>query len=254
MTTEFAMPPISTIPSEDLDDNDVAFKVLNQDNLPISIVGESIFKPFGRDSLKQKPNGIVYPTRRIIGNLEDNKQKAFTRSNGYISSQNAQALNKDVSASHGNLNHCNSAAKGRNETNKVKTLDTSFTKALDAKLRKLQKEEKQQTTTSVKTTKLETPRKPFITTVKKGHFLDPPPEIASLLGYKVEPQIPKENKNLYSFASKPRVLNKVSNNAHKSRCETAAKAAAVVASTVIGVHHFVQNLKDVNSNITKPHG
>ncbi|KAF5269178.1 hypothetical protein FQR65_LT02478 [Abscondita terminalis] len=240
--TQVALNRISTISSDELDENDKAFKVLNQDNLPIAIIGESIFKPFGKDPHKFKPNGIVYPTRRIIGNLEDNKHKTFTRSNGYIDSQNVINLHKNVSISHGNLNHCNSAAKDRNEKFKVRMLDTTFTKALDAKLRKLQKDDKQGTTK----VKPETPRKPFITTVKKGHFLDPPPEIASLFGFKVEPAVVKEKK-LYAYASQPRVLHKAIDEAHKSRCEAAVKAAAAVVSAVAG-------FKDVNSNITRKSG
>ncbi|KAF5288598.1 hypothetical protein FQA39_LY15377 [Lamprigera yunnana] len=240
--TQFAALPLSTIPSEEIDENDKAFKVLNQDNLPIAIIGESIFKPFGKDGHKIKPNGIVYPTRRIIGNLEDNKHKIFTRSNGYIDSQNIILLHKNVSASHGNLNHCNSAAKDRNDKFKLRTLDTTFTKALDAKLRKLQKEERQTITRS----KIETPKKPFITTVKKGHFLDPPPEIANLFGYKVEAPLLKEKK-LYAYASQPRVLHKATDEVHKSKCEAALKAAAVVAAAVT-------TFKDVNSNITKTPG
>ncbi|KAK4879165.1 hypothetical protein RN001_007311 [Aquatica leii] len=222
--TQVAIPPISTLSSDEADES------------------ESIFKPFGKDGYKIKPNGIVYPTRRIISNLEDNKHKTFTRSNGHIEPQNLINLHKNVSISHGNLNHCNSAAKDRNEKFKVRTLDTSFTKALDAKLRKLQKEEKQIGTKS----KAETPRKPFITTVKTGHFLDPPPETATLLGYKIEPPVAKEKK-LYAYASQPRVLHKATDDAHKSRCQAAIKAAASVASAVAAI-------KDVNSNITKQPG
>lgn len=248
--TEFAMPPISTIPSEELDDTEVAFKILNQDNLPIAIIGEAVFKPFGNENQKQKPNGIVYPTRRITSNLEENKQKGFTKSNGCIDTNDNQKLNKHVSISHGNLNHCNSAVKDKHDKHKARTLDNSFTKALDAKLRKLQKEEKH-TSSKMKT---DTPRKPlFITTVKKGHFLDPPPEIANLLGFKIEQAPVQKDKKLYAYASKPRVLNK-SDTAHRSRCETAAKAAASIASTVVGIQHFVNNIKDINSNITRKPG
>lgn len=64
-------------------------------------------------------------------------------------------------------------------------------------------------------------RKPFVTTVKKGQFLEPPPEIATLIGIKLEEppyrREPKEKKEkiLYAFACQPRVLNKpVSKSSH----------------------------------------
>lgn len=125
---EFAMPPISTIPSEDTDDSDGAFKILNQDNLPISVVGEAIFKPFGRHNTSQKPNGIAFPIRRVVGNLDETRQRGFTKSNGCIDDTNEVYQVKDISVSHGNLNHCNSAAKKRPEAVSVPVLNTHFTK------------------------------------------------------------------------------------------------------------------------------
>lgn len=231
------MPPVISMSSDEVDD-DVAFKVLNQDNLPITIIGEAILKPFGRENQKQKPNGIVYPTRRLDTNLEDNKQKPFTRSNGYINTtqdKNNYNLKKNFSVSHGNLT---SATK----TKPQEQIDAKFTKTLDAKLRKLQKETK-------KAPSHEAGKKPFVTTVKKGQFLEPPPEIATLIGIKVEEPKVKEVKKLYAYASEPRVLNRTpARNAHKTRCEAAAKAAACVVSAVAGMH--TDNV-DVNSNVSK---
>lgn len=241
------VPPILNISSsEDTDDNDVAFKIINNDNLPMAIVGESILKPFGRDNnnvIKEKPNVIVYPTRRLPNNLEDNKTKSFTRSNGHINQPNEQRNNssnikKNLSHSHGNLNANKKDDYG---------LDKNFTKTLDAKLRKLQKDEK------IK--RVEQHKRPlFVTTVKKGTFLQPPPEIATLLGFRVDEQERKDKKKLYSYSSKPRILNRViinnNNNVkigHKGRCEAAAKAAAAVAANIAGIQHNFSD-KDVNSN------
>ncbi|KAK5646117.1 hypothetical protein RI129_004581 [Pyrocoelia pectoralis] len=247
--TQFEVPPISTIPSDDLDDNNTAFKVLNQDDLPI-IIGESIFKPFSKDGHKFKPNGIVYPTRRLNGNLENSQLKNLTKSNGYIDTQNVINLHKNVSVSNGNLNHCNSAVKERTDKQKLRTLDNTFSKALDAKLKKLQKEEKP---TAMKY-KTDTPRKPFITTVKKGHFLDPPPEIACLFGFKVEPAVVKEKK-LYAYASQPRVLHKATDEEHKSKCEAAAtvKVASFVSSSAAVKTQRTDNV-DFNSNTSRSQG
>lgn len=244
------MPPTENAVIDETDDLDVAFKVLNQDNLPISIINSNVLKPFGTSFNKQKPNGIVYPTRRITTNLEENKQRQFTKSNGHINNEeNELNLKKNFSNSHGNLNHCNSAAKLKiQDLNNLP--DKRFTKTLDAKLRKLQRDEKIKRYDNIK--------KPlFVTTVKKGQFLEPPPEVASLLGFKLEqPAAKKEEKKLYAYASKPRVLNRtpssaVSQNGHKARCEAAAKAAAVIASTLAGVSPTYETMKDKNFNITK---
>lgn len=91
---------------------------------------------------------------------------------------------------------------------------------VDAKLKKLQRDEKfnkkppQPDINS---------RKPFVTTVKKGKFLEPPAETATLFGIKSEePQKrdhkEKKEKLYYAFASQPRVLNRpIPHNVHLSR-------------------------------------
>lgn len=241
------VPPIMNLSSsEETDDNDVAFKVLNQDNLPMAVVGESLLKPFGRENQKQKPNVIVYPTRRVPNALEENKTKSFTKSNGCINDRNGGPhMKKKLSHSHGNLDHYNNpASKTKPEE---AALDKSFTKTLDAKLRKLQKEEKNKRT--------EQQKKPlFVTTVKKGTFLQPPPELASLFGFRIEEEMRKDDKKLYAYASKPRVLNRSNNvnkTGHKNRCDAAAKAAAVIASNVAGIQPNLEIIKDVNSNFTR---
>lgn len=216
-------------------DEDVAFKVLNQDNLPIAIIGEQILKPFGTDNQKLKPNVIVHPTRRIVTNLQENKEKPFAKSSSHINKKEKN-LRKNFSNSHGNLDHTNSTLKLKIEDFKNQ-IDTKFTKTLgkyfshsenifvtnshlhyvDAKLKKLQRDERLNKKSTQET------RKPFVTTVKKGRFLEPPPEVANLFGLKgEEPQKkePKEKREklYYAFASQPRVLNRpIPNNVHLSR-------------------------------------
>jgi hypothetical protein len=86
-------------------------------------------------------------------------------------------------------------------------------------------------------------RKPlFITTVKTGKFLDPPPELAILLGLsgKLNGSVTSSTDGssnsldtstrerhqqqvlLYSFSSQPRVLHQ---HYHRAKCDAAAKAA-----------------------------
>lgn len=125
--TAVLIPTMPLTLSADLDD-DVAFKVLNQDNLPIAIVGEQILKPFGTDNQKLKPNVIVHPTRRIVTNLEENKEKPFTKSTSHIN-KNEKDLKKNFSKSHGHLNHTNSGVKLKLEEFKNQ-VDTKFTKTL----------------------------------------------------------------------------------------------------------------------------
>lgn len=122
--TQVAIHPIISVSSDEVED-DVAFKVLNQDNLPITIVGETILKPFGREQQKLKPNVIVHPTRRVVTNLEENKQKPFAKSNGHITGNTDKNLKKNFSNSHGNLNHNTGSTKL-----KFDDLKSQFTKTL----------------------------------------------------------------------------------------------------------------------------
>lgn len=264
------MPPVTTIPSEetDIDSQPPAFQILNNDNLDSSVgivKGEAIFKPFGKDQ-KLKPNIMVYPTRRTNGNLEDAKNKNFTKSNGYIPTYNKTnnvTLGRKYSNSHGNLsNNTNSADIKRKESEEIQKqipdgLDLDFTKTLETKLRKLQKEEKLKRETRIKLkTLFELPRKPFVTTVKKGEFLEPPPEYASLLGLSPSKMDEKMEDKLYAYASRPRIIpnNRVStagsnSEVHRSKCEAAAIAAAVIASGVAGLKDAANRPKrDINSN------
>lgn len=109
-------------------DEDVAFKVLNPDNLPIAIIGEQILKPFGTDSQKLKPNLIVHPTRRIETNLQQNTEKPFTKSSSHINKKEKN-LKKKFSNSYGNLNHTNSTLKLKIEDFRNQ-IESKFTKTL----------------------------------------------------------------------------------------------------------------------------
>ncbi|XP_060518707.1 radial spoke head protein 3 homolog isoform X2 [Cylas formicarius] len=249
---ELDMAPKLSMSSDEADD--VAFKVLNQDNLPaISVIGEPIFKPFGQD-FKSKPNLVVHPTRRIVTNLEDNKQKGFTKSHGHIDGQYAdKKLKGRFSSSHGHLNHHNSSSKIKPDDFK-KQVDVKFTKTLDAKLRRLQKKENQNKKTGG--SDIEKFKKPFVTTVKKGKFLEPPPE-KPILNFKVaDEHSEKKNSKLYAYSSQPRVLNrepKATNKdpkvltrsppkiAHLQQC-----AAAFMAAKIAG---GVAGLKNINEGI-----
>ncbi|XP_074030811.1 radial spoke head protein 3 isoform X2 [Leptinotarsa decemlineata] len=244
LMTNIEMPTAPPVSSGDPEE-DVAFKVLNQDNLPISVIGEPILKPFDKDSQKLKPNVIVHPTRRVVTNLEENKRKPFAKSSGHLSN-NDKNKRKNISSSYGNLYH-NGGVKL-----KIEDLNedvNKFTKTLDWKLKRLEKEEnKQNKKPTPETTTL---KKPFVTTVKKGQFLEPPPEIASLIGIKVEDQPyrkkPKETKQLYAFASRPRVLSRTPpKSLHQARCDAAAKTHVKIIGSIVGLSDI-----DETSNKTR---
>lgn len=212
--TEVALPLQTSL--RDDGDEDISFKVINNDNLPMTVLGQRIFKPFGSENQKRKPNGIVYPTRRAdLSNQQVNQQKNLTKSNGHLYVPQKLSSNnpnfRKLSASQGNLNNF---SKNKNQDD--------FTKNLDAKLKKLQTDRR----------RTEASKKPFITTVKKGQFISPevspPPSKAS----KIEEETPNKNapirKQLYAFMSKPVVLSRSPpQNVHRSRCEAASIAAGV---------------------------
>ncbi|XP_076255056.1 radial spoke head protein 3 isoform X2 [Rhynchophorus ferrugineus] len=254
---------IPELPMSSDETDDVAFKVLNQDDLPnIAVIGETIFKPFGNDP-KLKPNLIVHPTRRVLTNLEENKQKGFAKSHGNISNNvsNNKGLKKKFSSSSNQLNHNNSSSGIKIEDLKNQ-VDSKFTKTLDAKLRRLQKEEKQ-CKKIYQTNHVDKHRKPFVTTVPKGTFLEPPHEIEKLFNKELAKSI-KENeskskkedsKKLFTYASQPRVLNRSpANFVHVQKC-AAAFAAAKIIGSVAGLdfndkENANQNEQDINySNV-----
>uniref|UniRef100_T1HAT2 Radial spoke head protein 3 homolog n=1 Tax=Rhodnius prolixus TaxID=13249 RepID=T1HAT2_RHOPR len=93
-------------------------------------------------------------------------------------------------------------------------ISEDFVSKLDAKLKDLEEDGKKKKRT-LKSRSLDN-RPMFITTVKTGIFLDPPPELAALLGYPRSYNLSsgssynsqKSGEELmYSFSSQPRVLN-----------------------------------------------
>lgn len=111
------------------------------------------------------------------------------------------------------------------------TLSTEdFNEVLNAKLRKLQEQEREKEEERKGARKGQGFRKkPFITTVKTGEFLMPPPEVAALLGIASNGNDAEETdncplrskfKSLASLARKPEVRH----SSHIARCPTALKA------------------------------
>lgn len=74
----------------------------------------------------------------------------------------------------------------------------------------------------------------FVTTVKTGQFLLPPPEIACLLGLETLYPPQERDKIVYSYASRPKAVT-----SHAKRPGAAAEARARVASVFGGVRALV---------------
>lgn len=91
--------------------------------------------------------------------------------------------------------------------------EADFISTLDAKLKDLEEEEKRKKKNGKKRSVSLDNRPMFITTVKTGIFLEPPPELAALLGYNrsfnaSSGSSQKSGEELmYSYSSQPRVLN-----------------------------------------------
>lgn len=144
-----------------------------------------------------------------------------------LQSSQVNPLKKKQSKSHDNLE----LAEDRPPTVKPSiVLSTEdFNEVLNAKLKKVQEQaEAEQGRKSPKKSILPQ-KKPFITTVKTGEFLMPPPEVAALLG--IAPNRNEEEaadgcplrsrfKSLVSLVKRPEVRH----SSHNARCPAALKA------------------------------
>lgn len=120
-------------------------------------------------------------------------------------------------------------------------MDSKFTKTLDAKLRRLQREEKQANKKFHPTNHhVDKHRKPFVTTVAKGTFLEPPSELEKLTLKEAKLQKDDTKKVLFTYASQPRVLNRTpSKFVHVQKC-----AAALAAAKIVGGVAGLKNVED----------
>ncbi|XP_076753240.1 radial spoke head protein 3 [Xylocopa sonorina] len=112
----------------------------------------------------------------------------------------------------------------------VRLSTEDFNQVLNARLKKLQEQEREEQRRSARKGK-SCRKKPFVTTVKTGEFLMPPPEVAALLGIPASTNDADETatdgstlrskfKSLASMAKKPEVRH----SSHNARCPAAVKA------------------------------
>lgn len=136
------------------------------------------------------------------------------------------------------------------------TLSTEdFNEVLNAKLKKIQEQEKEEQRKSGRRNQIFR-KKPFITTVKTGEFLMPPPEVAALLGIS-----PNANENdetdscplrtrfrsLVSLAKKPEVRH----SSHNARCPVALKATVDFTLGMMNATAMAASTLDEKSKMVK---
>ncbi|XP_015591817.1 radial spoke head protein 3 homolog B isoform X2 [Cephus cinctus] len=222
----------SNAQSFDLEDKDhpPAFTILQKDGLESSLPMLHVDNEDEEDAKIRRENNK--------NNLYN--QKRFSKSNDHLvlaSLQYNQAnpLKKRHSKSHGNLN------QDKKDTKSSMTLSTEdFNEVLNAKLRKIQEEEESRKMKKLYTGNNNTfvTRKPFITTVKTGEFLMPPPEVACLLGINLNNHENGETQEshprskfrpLVSLTKRPEVRHE----SHNARCHAALKATTDFSMSLI---------------------
>lgn len=160
-------------------------------------------------------------------------RKRISRSNDHLIQANLQS-NQVNPLKRETRSRSQDSARSADKVPTIKpsiTLSTEdFNEVLNAKLKKLQEQEKEKEEQRKGAKKTHAARKkPFITTVKTGEFLLPPPEVASLLGITTNSNdnddidncpLRSKFKTLASLAKKPEVRH----SSHIARCPTALKA------------------------------
>lgn len=212
-----ALAPSNVEPFDRVEKELPAFTILQKDGLDSSL-------PLlhAEDDMELEIGGKI-----IAKNLYN--QKHFSRSNDHLALASLQhhqsnPLKTKHSKSQGNLNRDKPDGKA------PMILSTEdFNEVLNAKLRKVQEEEdhgRAKKLYSGNNNSFVT-RKPFITTVKTGEFLMPPPEVASLLGITLTNPIGGDDTSprskfrpLVSIGKRPEVKHQ----SHNSRCHAALKA------------------------------
>ncbi|XP_076246930.1 radial spoke head protein 3 isoform X2 [Calliopsis andreniformis] len=136
------------------------------------------------------------------------------------------------------------------------TLSTEdFNEVLNAKLKKIQDQEKEEQRKSGKRNQ-SFHKKPFITTVKTGEFLMPPPEVAALLGIAPSTNDNDETdscplrsrfRSLVSLARKPEVRH----NSHNARCPVALKATVDFTLGMMNASTMAASTLDERPKIAK---
>lgn len=158
-----------------------------------------------------------------------------------------------------NNNNLYSSFNSKDPTSYGKNANMSkeFFNSLDSKLKNLNEAPNLTRHKRSQRVKPQDHRPMFVTTVKTGIFLEPPPELAAILGLQsyndsngssgstgsLNPSNNGEEVLVYSFASQPRVLHQ---KYHKARCQ-----AAKLGIDKTNVRPLNRQKRDLNSNQLK---
>ncbi|KAF7994473.1 hypothetical protein HCN44_003945 [Aphidius gifuensis] len=179
-----------------------AFKIINRDNLQTTLPIIH-FNQMNSDDINNDINNEINNNITKINNKKNlNKKKCISRSNDHLvlaSLQNNQKTpiqnngkKKIKSKSHDNLINIDADNKKKLGKKLMNISTENFNDVLNAKLRKIQEQEENEMAKKINKKIINNNntnnnnninmKKPFITTVKSGEFLMPPPEVAALLG------------------------------------------------------------------------
>lgn len=205
----------------------IAFKVFDNNKEPLA--------PRKPDD---RYNNMMSSTESIL------KNQSYYHKNCLSSSDELNNLNKKLNTSI------------RKEDNVCK----EFFNSLDSKLKNINSPQEARKKRSTNLSKPHDNRPMFVTTVKTGVFLDPPPELAAILGLhsysssmngsssstgSLHPSNGEEVV-MYSFASRPRVLNQ------KRRCVNTARPDKSKVTPVNGNNNNIRVRQKRDLNSTPP--
>ncbi|KAK0174527.1 hypothetical protein PV327_010287 [Microctonus hyperodae] len=253
---------ISSLPPSSFDydkKNPPAFTIIPRDNFGTTLPILHLNNFTNDDNHNENENSQILSTKLI------NNEKNYLYSHKRISKSNDHLLLASLQSNQTNpLKKNNKQCKSHDQLNsneknfslpKTKSpmnLSTeNFNNILTAKLKKIQEKElinnnNQDEQLNKVEKKQQTPlKKPFITTVKKGEFLMPPPEVAAILGMTrsgdwMGQTIDSSNNNhhplprskfrpLFSFNRRPEVRH----SSHNARCQAALKATVDFAVNIV---------------------
>ncbi|XP_076164102.1 radial spoke head protein 3 isoform X2 [Ptiloglossa arizonensis] len=181
-------------------------------------------------------NGDDRPIERNLGRFENGnnnllERKRISRSNDHLVQASLQSIQTNPLKKKPR-SRSQESSRSLEKVPAIKpaiTLSTEdFNEVLNAKLKRIQELENEEERKSTRRNQIFR-KKPFITTVKTGEFLMPPPEVAALLGIGPGPNDHEDGdgcplrsrfKSLVSLAKKPEVRH----NSHNARCRAALKA------------------------------
>ncbi|XP_029039633.2 radial spoke head protein 3 homolog B [Osmia bicornis bicornis] len=248
-----ALPPATNVDHFNLERKDhPAFTILQKDGLDTSL---PLLHVNGDDG----SNGSeVHGLESFRNNLFD--RKCISRSNDHLL-QAALQYNQTNPLKKKPRSRSQDSARSSEKIPAIKpsiTLSTeNFNEVLNAKLKKLQEQERQEQRRSGRKNE-NLGRKPFISTVKTGEFLMPPPEVAALLG--IAPPANGSNeidvcplrsrfKSLVSLARRPEVRH----SSHNARCPAALKATVdytlgMMNATTIAASTLDDRVKTIKRN------